>query len=92
MPHSNLSRALGRLQRRSDVVAPNGRPYHPHAFRHFAASWLIDQGFQPKRVQTILGHSSIVMTLDVYGHLFPADDDQERLAAGELRIIGSVAA
>jgi integrase len=26
-------------------------------------------------VQQLLGHSSIVMTMDTYGHLFPADDD-----------------
>jgi integrase len=26
-------------------------------------------------VQQLLGHSSIVMTMDTYGHLFPANDD-----------------
>lgn len=52
------------------VVNDNGRPkYGLHALRHFCASWLIEQGFTPKRLQTILGHSSIQMTFDVYGHL-----------------------
>jgi integrase len=34
-----------------------------------------------KVVQHLLGHSSIVMTLDVYGHLFPSGDDRTELAA-----------
>jgi integrase len=59
-----------------------------HRFRHFFASWLIDQGFGPKRVQALMGHSSIAITFDVYGHLFPQEDDHERFAAGELALIG----
>jgi len=49
-----------------------------HALRHFFASWCInrrvDGGLElpPKTVQTRLGHSSIQMTFDRYGHLFPA--------------------
>jgi integrase len=33
----------------------------------------------PKEVQSLLGHSSIVMTLDVYGHLFKRSDDRSEL-------------
>ena len=29
----------------------------------------------------MLGHSSIVMTMDVYGHLFPSRDSGAELAA-----------
>ena len=36
-----------------------------------------------KVVQGLLGHSSIVMTLDRYGHLFPRGDDRAELAAAE---------
>jgi integrase len=59
-----------------------------HRFRHFFASWLIDQGFGPKRVQALMGHSSIQVTFDTYGHLFPQEDDHERFAAGELALVG----
>jgi integrase len=59
-----------------------------HRYRHFFASWLIDQGFGPKRVQALMGHSSIQITFDVYGHLFPQEDDHERFAAGELALVG----
>ena len=37
----------------------------------------------PKIVQYRLGHSSIMMTMDVYGHLFPSDDDGAELEAAE---------
>jgi len=71
-------------------VVTNGRPkYGMHALRHFYASWCINQkkdgGLElpPKTVQVRLGHSSIVMTLDIYGHLFPSRDDGAELAAAE---------
>jgi integrase len=60
-----------------------------HAFRHFYACWCInrrvDGGLElpAKVVQERLGHSSITMTLDVYGHLFPRGDDSAELAAAE---------
>lgn len=78
----------------SGEVDKDGKPimkakYGMHALRHFYASWLIEQGFPPKKVQTMLGHSSIQMTFDTYGHLFPSeDDDFEKLAAGEIAVIG----
>jgi len=58
-----------------------------HSLRHFFASWAIEQGFTPKRLQALLGHSSIQMTFDTYGHLFPSlEDDHAKFAAGELKI------
>jgi integrase len=49
-----------------------------HALRHFYASTLIRGGCTVKEVQERLGHSSAAMTLDVYSHLFPADEDRTR--------------
>ena len=66
-----------------------------HALRHFYASWCInrraDGGLElpAKMVQQRLGHSSITLTLDVYGHLFPSDDDGAELAAAEKFLIGN---
>jgi hypothetical protein len=37
--------------------------------RHTYASLLIAQGEQPKYIQEQMGHSSIKVTFDVYGHL-----------------------
>ena len=61
--------------------------YGLHSLRHFFASWAIAQGFTPKRLQALLGHSSIQMTFDTYGHPFPSlEDDHAKFAAGELQI------
>ena len=59
-----------------------------HAYRHFYASWLIDQRFGPKRVQELMGHSSIQVTFDTYGHLFPQENDQAQFAAAERALVG----
>lgn len=45
--------------------------FHPHEFRHTAASLAIASGADVKVVQQMLGHKSATMTLDLYGHLFP---------------------
>lgn len=81
----NIKRAINPLQVRLGIKNEKAKAkYGMHAFRHFCASFLIDQGFAPKRVQTILGHSSITMTFDTYGHLFPNEqDDFERLEEAE---------
>ena len=64
--------------------------YGMHALRHFFASWAIERGFSAKRLQTLLGHSSIQMTFDVYGHLFPSlEDDHAKFAAGELALVAA---
>ncbi len=57
-----------------------------HALRHFYASWLINRkedgglALPAKMVQERMGHSSIVITMDTYGHLFPRSDDGTELA------------
>jgi integrase len=44
--------------------------YGIHKLRHAAASLFIQHlGWSPKRVQIVMGHSSIQMTFDLYGHL-----------------------
>jgi integrase len=64
-----------------------------HMFRHFFASWCInrkaDGGLElpAKVVQERLGHATITMTLDRYGHLFPSGDDGGELARGQRRIL-----
>ena len=64
--------------------------YRFHDLRHAAASLFIEQGLQPKKVQTIMGHGSIKMTFDLYGHLWEtAEDDQAAMAQIEARILGS---
>lgn len=42
-----------------------------HDLRHTHAAMLIRMGVQPKVIQERLGHSSIKMTMDLYGYLMP---------------------
>jgi integrase len=73
------------------VVTKTGRAKYSglHTLRHFYASWCInrrvDGGLELplKLVQARLGHASIQMTADRYGHLFPSGDDGAELAAAE---------
>ena len=89
-PLSNVSHRLWRpLQRQTGLTDETGEPpFNFHALRHFAASLWIELGFSPKRLQALLGHSSINMTFDRYGHLFPStEDDHERFARGEIGLV-----
>lgn len=64
-----------------------------HALRHFYASWCINRqedgglGLPLKVVQERMGHSSVAMTADVYGHLFPRGDDADELARAESALL-----
>jgi integrase len=88
MLHKGMLRSLAAVMVAAGVVTRDGKPkYGLHAFRHFFASWCINRRadggreLPAKSVQALLGHSSIVMTLDRYGHLFPRGDDRVELAA-----------
>lgn len=65
-----------------------------HCLRHWFASWCINRredgglGLPPKVVQERMGHSTIAMTMDTYGHLFPRDDDGSELAAASDFVLG----
>jgi integrase len=84
-------RGLVPAQIAAGVVTRDGKAKYPglHSLRHFYASWCInrrvDGGLELplKVVQTRLGHASIQMTADTYGHLFPRGDDGAELAAAE---------
>ncbi len=82
-------RGFGALQIACGIIKDDGKPkYGIHALRHAAASLFIEQGLTPKRVQVIMGHSSIQMTFDTYGHLFPSpDDDQAAVEQIEARLV-----
>jgi len=98
--HGNIAeRGWGPTQVAAGVVNDRGEAKYPglHAMRHFFASWCINRkedgglGLPAKMVQERMGHATIAMTMDTYGHLFPRTDDSAELAAAEkalLRPIG----
>jgi integrase len=82
-------RGLGPLQKAAGITDTDKPKYGLHALRHAAASLFIEQGFSPKRVQALMGHSTIQMTFDIYGHLFPSQDsDAEAMRQLQARLVG----
>ena len=66
-----------RQRERGDFLARtnhNGEVADFHALRHTCGVWLSMSGVHPKVVQTVMRHSSITLTMDTYGHLFPGQD------------------
>ena len=55
----------------------------PHMFRHTYATNLYYAGIDIKTAQTLLGHSSIQMTMDIYTHL---DNDKLSSSADKLNL------
>jgi integrase len=95
--HANIiTRGLMPVQIAAGVVTKDGKAKYTglHALRHFYASWCInrkaDGGLELplKVVQHRLGHATINMTADVYGHLFPNRDDGAELAAAQKALLG----
>jgi integrase len=63
------------------MLARAGLPaISPHDLRHTCATLLFSQGANPKRVQELLGHSSIAMTMDRYTHWIPSMGEQTAAA------------
>src|SRR5262249_26808254 len=97
--HSSILKGLLPIMVAAGVAktGEDGAPTHKyglHSFRHFFASWCINprarggRELPPKEVQGLLGHSSIVMTMDVYGHLFPSKSDRAELGAAVAQLVG----
>jgi integrase len=55
-----------------------------HDLRHFYASALIRAGLSVKVLSERLGHSNAAMTLNVYSHLWPDDEDRTRQAIDDV--------
>jgi integrase len=91
-----LKRGLWPVQIAAGVVTRTGEAKYSglHSLRHFYTSWCInrkaDGGLELplKLVSARLGHASIQLTADRYGHLFPSGDDGAELAAAERALIG----
>lgn len=50
---------------------------HPHTLRHTFATRCIENGMPPQVLKTILGHSSLAMTMDLYAHVLPDTKAEE---------------
>jgi integrase len=91
--HPNIiKRIWNPLQIRCGLVDKDGEArYGFHALRHAAASLFIAHlSWTPKRLQAVMGHSSIAMTFDKYGHLFEDhESDREAMKKLEAAIVAA---
>ncbi len=65
------------LREQSDFLLATNDEGHVldfHALRHTCGAWLAKDGVDIKTIQKILGHSTITLTMDTYGHVFPGDE------------------
>jgi hypothetical protein len=60
----------------------------PDDLRHAAATFLLAQGFTLEDVKNLLGHSSIVLTSNTYGHVL--EQRQEQVASGMDAVLSGV--
>lgn len=51
-------------------------PIGLHECRHTFASFMIAAGVNPKAMSVYMGHSSVTITFDRYGHLMPGNEAQ----------------
>jgi integrase len=70
-------------------VMKDGKPvtevkYCPYDLRHFFASMLFDKKANLKKIQTVMGHTNIETTLNVYGHLLEDTDKKDAEPVGML--------
>lgn len=52
------------------------RPIRLHECRHTFASLMIASGTNPKALSTYMGHASVTITFDRYGHLMPGNETE----------------
>jgi integrase len=56
------------------AVNHEGESLDFHSLRHTCGAWLAMSGAHPKAVQAVMRHSTITLTMDTYGHLFPGQE------------------
>ena len=65
--------ALARLKEKGSLI----EHFTAHAMRDTFATRYIEQGGSPQTLKTILGHSSLAMTMDLYSHVLPNTKQKE---------------
>ncbi|HEM4294270.1 TPA: site-specific integrase [Streptococcus suis] len=81
--YQNMATRQESLDRR---IAEIGIPrFTFHAFRHTHASLLLNAGISYKELQYRLGHATLAMTMDIYGHL-SKDKEKEAVSYYEKAI------
>lgn len=68
-----ITETLKRVNKDKEVI----EHFSAHALRDTFATRYIEQGGSPQVLKTILGHSSLAMTMDLYSHVMPNTKQKE---------------
>lgn len=74
---------IDRIVRAVQKDKPDFKRLTSHCFRHTFATRAIENGMKPQTLKTILGHSSLAMTMDLYSHVLPSTkaDEMEKISS-----------
>lgn len=79
-----IKKVIKRMREKEAVAAvqenrvPNPvRDFHPHTLRHTFATRCFENKMEPKIVQTLMGHASISITLNIYTHVLDSKMNDE---------------
>lgn len=75
--NSALNRAITDILSALEAKGTHIEHFTAHALRDTFATRFIEQGGQPQTLKTILGHSSLAMTMDLYAHVLPNTKQKE---------------
>lgn len=68
---------IDRIVKKVNEAGCHMERFTSHCFRHTFATRAIEAGMQPQTLKTILGHSSLSMTMDLYSHVLPNTKAEE---------------
>jgi integrase len=93
--HGRLFRSVERVMLEARLTDKDGSAkYGLHSLRHFFCSWCLGRRTDGGRelplntVKQLMGHSSISLTGDVYGHLLPSRNDRGELTSASAALRG----
>ena len=79
----SIQNTINRITKRLSKKGLKIERIAPHALRDTFATRAIEAGMNPQTLKTILGHSSLSMTMDLYAHVLPDTkrEEMEKIAA-----------
>ncbi|MCD8362329.1 MAG: site-specific integrase [Lachnospiraceae bacterium] len=83
LSRKRVQNEIDRITKRITAAGHDFPHITSHVFRHTFATRAIEAGMQPQVLKTILGHSSLSMTMDLYSHVLPETraEEMEKIAS-----------
>lgn len=72
-----LATEIDKIVKKINGAGVSFERFSPHCFRHTFATRAIESGMNPQTLKSILGHSTLSMTMDLYSHVLPTTKAEE---------------